>query len=59
MVLNIIFISPFFLVSKENKENRPDGERGRGRGRGRGGIGRGRGFTQQFDNTRPTFDQVY
>uniref|UniRef100_A0A915PNW1 Hyaluronan/mRNA-binding protein domain-containing protein n=1 Tax=Setaria digitata TaxID=48799 RepID=A0A915PNW1_9BILA len=43
--------------NKENKENRPDGERGRGRGRGRGGIGRGRGFTQQSDNTRQTFDQ--
>ncbi|EJW85932.1 hyaluronan/mRNA binding family protein [Wuchereria bancrofti] len=44
--------------NKENKENRPDGERGRGRGRGRGGISRGRGFVQQFDNTRPTFDQI-
>ncbi|KAM3718747.1 Plasminogen activator inhibitor 1 RNA-binding protein [Dirofilaria immitis] len=43
--------------SKENKENRPDGERGRGRGRSRGGIGRGRGFMQQFDNTRQIFDQ--
>ncbi|VBB32578.1 unnamed protein product [Acanthocheilonema viteae] len=43
--------------SKENKENRPDGERGRGKGRGRGGIGRGRGFIQQFDNIRPAFDQ--
>lgn len=28
--------------NKENKENRPEGERGRGRGRGRGGFG-GRG----------------
>ncbi|VDO57302.1 unnamed protein product [Onchocerca flexuosa] len=44
--------------SKENKENRPDGERSRGRGRGRGGIGRGRGFIQQSDNTRPALDQV-
>ncbi|VDK61697.1 unnamed protein product [Onchocerca ochengi] len=43
--------------SKENKENRPDGERNRGRGRGRGGISRGRGFIQQSDNTRPTLDQ--
>lgn len=45
--------------SKENKENRPDGERGRGKGRGRGGSGsnRGRSFMQQFDNTRSAFDQ--
>uniref|UniRef100_A0A0R3S1H5 HABP4_PAI-RBP1 domain-containing protein n=1 Tax=Elaeophora elaphi TaxID=1147741 RepID=A0A0R3S1H5_9BILA len=43
--------------SKENKENRPDGERGRGKGRGRGGVSRGRGFVQQSDNIRPAFDQ--
>lgn len=50
---NYFLRTEFFLsliVNKENKENRPEGERGRGRGRGRGGfIGRGRGAGMQFN----------